>query len=53
MQAEAPPGLVLVIEQATGMCDGSDVRTALFRKSHKDSVGNIKYQAVYAQQLVH
>merc|ERR1719312_2051505 len=51
VQAEAPPGLVLVIEQARGSCEESEVRTEMFRTSHKDSQGNITYQAVYTQHV--
>ena len=44
LEAEAPPGLVLVIEQAVGHCDTSEARTELFRTSHHDKHGNVVYQ---------
>ena len=44
LEAEAPPGLVLVIEQAVGHCDTSEARTELFRTSHHDKHGNLVYQ---------
>ena len=47
VEAEAPPGLVLVIEQATGSCEESHVRTERFRTSHHDSQGNIAQQSVF------
>ena len=46
VEAEAPPGLVLVVEQATGSCDDSQVRTEQFRTSHHDRQGNIRHQSV-------
>ena len=46
VEAEAPPGLVLVIEQATGTCEDSHVRTEQFRTSHHDRQGNISQQTV-------
>ena len=50
VEAEAPPGLVLVIEQATGSCDDSEVRTEQFRTSHHDRQGNIRHQTVFYKQ---
>ena len=46
VEVEAPPGLVLVVEQATGSCDDSQVRTEQFRTSHHDRQGNIRHQSV-------
>ena len=50
VEAEAPPGLVLVIEQATGSCEESQVRTEQFRTSHHDRQGNIIIQTVFYKQ---
>ena len=47
VEAEAPPGLVLVIEQATGSCEDSEVRTERFRTSHHDSQGSLTHQTVF------
>ena len=44
LEAEAPPGLVLVIEQAVGHCGGSEARTEMFRTSHHDRQGNVVFQ---------
>lgn len=44
LEAEAPPGLVLVIEQAVGHCGGSEARTEMFRTSHHDKQGNVVFQ---------
>ena len=46
VEAEAPAGYILVIEQATASCDQSRVRTERFRTSHQDSEGTIMYQDV-------
>merc|ERR1712038_667902 len=40
IEAEAPPGTVLIIEQAVGHCDGNEARTEMFRTSHQDSKGH-------------
>ena len=42
--AEAPPGLLLTIEQAVGTCGESTVSTELFRIRHTDSKGNIVHE---------
>ena len=49
VNAQAPAGLILTIEQAVGKCGDSEVRTELFRIRHTDAKGNIvltelKYQ---------
>ena len=41
VEAEAPPGLVLVLEQAVGRCGGSEARTEMFRTSHHDTRGHV------------
>jgi len=43
VSAEAPPGLVLVIEQAVGHCDGSTAHTEMFRTSHHAKDGTVVY----------
>ena len=50
LEAEAPPGLVLVIEQAVGHCGGSEARTEMFRTSHHDKHGNVVFQE--AQKMI-
>lgn len=41
VNAIAPPGYVLNIEQVIGHCGGSEAKTELFRISHTDAKGNI------------
>lgn len=41
VNAEAPAGLILTIEQAVGKCGDSEVKTELFRIRHTDAKGNI------------
>jgi len=47
VEAEAPPGMVLMIEQAVGHCGGSEAKTEMIRLSHQDTYGNIVHQAPY------
>ena len=42
--ADAPPGLLLTIEQAVGHCGDTEARTELFRIRHTDAKGNIVYE---------
>lgn len=44
VEAEAPPGKRLIMEQAIGHCGGSQARTEMFRTSHEDFRGNIVFQ---------
>ena len=44
VNAEAPAGLFLTIEQAVGTCGGSTVKTELFRIRHTDSNGDIVHE---------
>ena len=46
VQAEAPPGYVLVIEQTTASCGESEVRTERFRTSHQDSQGSVLHRDI-------
>jgi hypothetical protein len=34
VNAVVPPGLILIIEQAIGHCNGNDAQTELFRITH-------------------
>ena len=44
IQASAPSGYVLRIEQAVGHCDGNSAKTELFRISHLDRFGQVVKQ---------
>merc|ERR1711860_44798 len=50
VSAHAPPGMVLVIEQAVGRCDDSTVNTEMFRTSHQQKDGKIVYSQVERHQ---
>lgn len=41
VEGTAPAGMVLVIEQATGYCGQSDVKTDFFKISQQDSTGKV------------
>ena len=44
--AEAPPGLLLTIEQALGRCGDSEVWTEMFRIRHTKAKGEILYENI-------
>ena len=41
VEAKAPSGEILVIEQAVGHCDGSSVKTEMYKISRFDGKGNL------------
>ena len=41
VEAIAPAGRILLIEQAVGHCDGSSVKTEMYKISHVDAKGNV------------
>ncbi len=48
----APAGRILVIEQAVGHCDGSSVKTEMYKISHINANGKMVYsQIVHANEL--
>lgn len=52
VEAAAPAGKILVIEQAVGHCDGSNVKTEMYKISHFDAKGNLlESELVHAKDL--
>ena len=52
VEAVAPAGKILVIQQAVGHCDGSTVKTEMYKISHIDANGIEVYSAfVHANDL--
>jgi hypothetical protein len=49
VEAVAPAGKVLIIEQAVGHCDGSSVKTEMYKISHVDPSSGL----VVHSELVH
>merc|ERR1712241_1523666 len=50
VNALAPAGRILTIEQAIGTCGDTEVKTELFRIRHTDSKGNILYEELKYDQ---
>ena len=50
VNAEAPAGMILTIEQAVGICGDTEVKTEMFRIRHTDSKGNIVYEELKYDQ---
>jgi hypothetical protein len=52
VQALAPAGQILTIEQAVGHCDGSSVKTEMYKISHFTTKGElIKSRIVHESKL--
>jgi len=52
VEAVAPAGKILTIEQAVGHCDGSNVKTEMYKITHTDGKGTIiKTEIVHANDL--
>jgi hypothetical protein len=52
VEAQAPAGQILTIEQAVGHCDGSSVKTEMYKISHFTPKGQlISSKLVHAKDL--